>query len=171
MLMDCRISKNAKVAGCGLRFWKDGLPRRMLHARCYSKSGGDGRQDSDGDVDDFLPDFLLVHGCLVLMVGNCHPDDRREEGSRVHSRACPRRSFASFHSVRDDIRRRAFTHYAAPPYSSHEVKSSPPSSSSGSSLSLVYFTETFWKVSPLRAPTSALPGRKLMRAFLMRVSE
>ena len=66
MLMDCRISKNAKVAGCGLRFWKDSLPRRMLHARCYSKSGGDGRQDSDGDVDDFLPDFLLVHGCLVF---------------------------------------------------------------------------------------------------------
>lgn len=70
MRMDCRISKNAKVAGCGLRFWKDGLPRRMLHARCYSKSGGDGRQDSDGDVDDFLPDFLFVHGCLVFLVLN-----------------------------------------------------------------------------------------------------
>ena len=50
-----------KVAGCGLRFG-EALSRPMLHARCNTERGGDGGQDGDGDVDDFLPDFLFVHG-------------------------------------------------------------------------------------------------------------
>jgi hypothetical protein len=37
----------------------------MLYARCNPKGGGDSSQDSDGDVDDFLPDFLFVHDALI----------------------------------------------------------------------------------------------------------
>ena len=37
----------------------------MLHAGRYTKSGGDSSQDRDGDVDDFLPDFLFVHDALI----------------------------------------------------------------------------------------------------------
>ena len=56
----CKITKVAKLRVAFL-----GMTCRdvMLHARCYTKSSGDGSQDSNGDVDDFLPDFLFVHSC------------------------------------------------------------------------------------------------------------
>ena len=65
------------------------------HARGHSESGGDGGEHGNYDVQDFTPDFFVVHGFLFLMffcttegtefffVFICHPDDRREEGSRV----------------------------------------------------------------------------------------
>ena len=64
MRMDCRMLKIVKVAklrvaGC---VFGEGLSRPMLHARCNTERSGDGGQDGDGDVDDFLPDFLFVHG-------------------------------------------------------------------------------------------------------------
>ena len=75
MRVDCRILIDAyvkrtkrkiaevaklRVAGC---VFGDDLSRWKLHARCYTKSSGDSSQDSNGDVDDFLPDFLFVHSC------------------------------------------------------------------------------------------------------------
>jgi hypothetical protein len=38
----------------------------MLHARRNPEGGGDSSQDRDGDVDDFLPDFLFVHVFLIF---------------------------------------------------------------------------------------------------------
>ena len=31
------------------------------HTGGHSESGGDGRKDGDGDVQNLLPDFVLVH--------------------------------------------------------------------------------------------------------------
>ena len=36
-------------------------------ARGDPKGGGDGRKDGDGDVQDFLPDFLFIHNSLVFI--------------------------------------------------------------------------------------------------------
>ena len=56
--------KSGYDESCGLRvaFSGEALSRPMLHARCNTERSGDGGQDGDGDVDDFLPDFLFVHG-------------------------------------------------------------------------------------------------------------
>ena len=53
----------------------------------------------------------------------------------------------------------------------HAVKSSPPSSSSSLASSLAYFTATFKKERVVSMPANAVPGRKLMRAFLMSESD
>ena len=62
----CKITKIAKlrVSGCvfGWTFCQ------MLHAGRYTKSSSDSSQNSDGDVDDFLPDFLFVHSLVVFFV-------------------------------------------------------------------------------------------------------
>ena len=34
------------------------------HAGGHSEGGGDGGEDGDGDVQDFLPKFVLVHGSV-----------------------------------------------------------------------------------------------------------
>ena len=63
MLAKCKITKVAKlrVAGCVLEW----TFCQMLHARRNPEGGGDSSQDCDGDVDDFLPDFLFVHDALI----------------------------------------------------------------------------------------------------------
>ena len=38
----------------------------QVHARGHYEGGGNGREDGDGDVDDLLPNFLLVHSSLVF---------------------------------------------------------------------------------------------------------
>ena len=37
------------------------------HARGHSESGGDGGEHGNYDVQDFTPDFFVVHGFLFLM--------------------------------------------------------------------------------------------------------
>ena len=37
-----------------------------IDARGSSQGGGDGREHGDDEVQDFLPEFFLVHGSLVL---------------------------------------------------------------------------------------------------------
>ena len=119
-----------------------GLPHQ-LDARGGAQGGCDSCEYGNHELQDFLDKFFL-HGsrCVLGLV---------LEG-RIPMDVVNRCALGDGHH--------------------HEVKSSPPSSSVGASLSsLVYFTATFWKVRPLSAPAKALPGRKLMRAFLMRVSE
>ena len=41
----------------------------QVHARGHAEGGGDSREDGDGDVDDLLPNFLLVHS-LVFSCNN-----------------------------------------------------------------------------------------------------
>ena len=33
----------------------------QVHARGHSEGGGNGREDGDGDVQNLLPEFVLVH--------------------------------------------------------------------------------------------------------------
>ena len=64
MLAKCKITKVAKlrVAFFGWTFCQ------MLHAGRNTESRSDSSQNSDGDVDDFLPDFLFVHSLVVFCV-------------------------------------------------------------------------------------------------------
>ena len=40
-------------------FGGSGSKPLIAHARGHPKGGGDGRKDSDGDVEDLAPDFFV----------------------------------------------------------------------------------------------------------------
>ena len=44
--------------------------RLNAHTRGNPEGGGDGRKDSNGDVQNLLPEFVLVHGSVSFWLEN-----------------------------------------------------------------------------------------------------